>query len=548
MKTKILGKYILIVLVVFSMFACGSDFLDEVNPNTSTEDTYWQTEADAEAALATIYSPIRGQMYGYWGAFTGFQNQNVRGDDLLPVYDDPQTWAITDFTNDANNPRVGYDNGGGDWELLYLGINRSNNFLVNIDRVEMDDNTKEEMKGEAYFLRAWNYFMLVINWGDIPLRLTPVSSVEETMAPSASEAEIWVQIESDLKEAKSRLPITRPEGELGRIIKDAAIAYLGKAYVYQGKFNEAKTELLEIKNSGRHGLIDNPDENYTETNEFNKESIFEINYYQHGTGGVWGNDGSDTPQVNILANFVGAPPGGWYKLQPSESIIDEFTKEERPAGSDSRWDKRMYTNFFFKYSDYNDVRPDETWYGSQEVTMDDLWKNTETKRIGNNGINKPNYSDIDGKSGRFIIKKFTAFWSSNGDSMYNTEKHTNNIRVMRYAEVLLLLAEAAAKTGDVALANECITTIRDRAGLAKKTFSGDAIMDEIEHQRLLEFFLEGQRFYDLKRWYTPEQVKQIFIERGKVGVANFQPKHFYYPIPQGEINANTAIEQHPLWK
>lgn len=545
MKTKIFYKFILMSLVCCLLTACGDDFLNEVNPNQPTEDTYWNTEADATAALATIYSPVRGQMYGYFGAFTGFQNQNVRGDDVHPIQDDPTTWATTIFTNDPNNSHL-----ADDWGLLYRSISRSNTFIANIDRVQMDSKVKDEMLGEAYFLRAWNYFMLVINWGDIPLRLTPIQSTDESMAPSVPESQIWEQIEADLKVAKDKLPVTRPAAQNGRITKGAAIAYLGRAYVYLKRYAEAKTELETIMQSPyNYNLVTDYEDNYTEANEFNEESIFEINYAQFGTGGVWGNDGGDTPQVNILGNFVGSPTtGGWYKIQPSKSIVDEFTAEERPSGSDSRWDKRMYTNFFFKYSDYNDTRADESWYpgyGEEPITMDVLWEGTAGKRTGND----PGYSPIDGVPGRFIIKKFTAFWSKNGDTMYHSEKHTNNIRVMRFAEVLLLHAEACAMTGELNDANADLKRIRDRAGLAEKTWgSADDIMKEIEHQRLLEFWMEGHRFYDLKRWYTADQIKSIFTQRGKLGVNNFQAKHVYYPIPQGEMNTNTEIQQHPLWR
>jgi len=542
MKTKIFSNAFIMTLVCCLLVSCNSDFLNETNPNKSTEDTYWNTEADAIAALATIYSPVRGQMYGYWGAFTGFQNQNVRGDDVHPIQDDPTTWQTTVFTNDENNSHL-----ADDWSSLYKSISRSNTLIANIDRVEMDATRKNEILGEAYFLRAWNYFMLVINWGDVPLRLTPIQTTEESMAPSAPEAQIWAQIESDLKEAKAKLPVTRPAAENGRITKGAAIAYLGRAYIYQNKFAEGKAELEEImKSPYNYDLVANYEDNYTESNEFNQESIFEINYAQFGTGGVWGNDGSDTPQVNILGNFVGSPTsGGWYKIQPSKSIVDEFIAEERPSGSDSRWDKRMYTNFFFKYSDYNDPRPDETWYGELAYSMDDLWEGTAGKRTGND----PGYSSINGVPGRFIIKKFTAFWSGNGDSMYHSEKHTNNIRVMRFAEVLLLHAEAAAQTGDIAAATSSLRRIRERAGLADKSWGGkEEIMKEIEHQRLLEFWMEGHRFYDLKRWYSVSEIKNIFTQRGKLGANNFQEKHTYYPIPHGEMNSNTEIQQHPLWR
>jgi hypothetical protein len=540
MKTKILLTLIAAVSLLF-VVGCGADFLEETNPNQPTEDTYWNTEADAEAALATIYSPVRGQMYGYWGAFTGFQNQNVRGDDLHPIQDDPTTWQTTVFVNDPNNSHL-----ADDWNLLYRSISRSNTFLANIDRVEMDATRRGEFTGEALFLRAWNYFMLVINWGGVPLRLTPIESSEEAMMAAATEDEVWAQIEADLKAAKEILPVHRPASESGRITRGAASAYLGRLYVYRERWADAVRELGELMTAPySYDLVPDYEDNFTSSNEFNQESIFEINYAQHGTGGVWNNDDPTTPQVNILGNFVGSPvSGGWYKIQPSKSIVDEYTREERPAGSDSRWDKRMYTCFFFKYSDYGDTRPDETWYGDKKLSMDDLWEGTSGKRTGND----PGYSAIDGVPGRFIIKKFTAFWSSIGDTMYHSEKHTNNIRVMRFAEVLLLYAEAAARNGDLSGATSSLNRIRTRAGLSSGSWdSPAAVMAEVEHQRLLEFWMEGHRFYDLKRWYNVAQIKTIFTERGKLGAAAFQEKYLYYPIPQSEINSNTAIKQNPMW-
>lgn len=537
----------IIFLAIFSALAgCQADFLNEVNPNRPTEGTYWRNAEDASSALATVYSPVRGQMYGYWGAFTGFQNQNVRGDDVHPIQDDPTTWQTTVFSNDPNNSHL-----ADDWSLLYRSISRANTLLANIGRCEMDSSERDQMIGEALFLRAWNYFMLVINWGGVPLRLTPIDSTVGAMVPASSEAEVWRRIEDDLKEAKAKLPLTRPASQNGRVTRGAAIAYLGRAYVYQKKFAEAKAELALIMTSPyTYDLVPDYEDNFTETNEFNAESIFEFNYAQFGTGGVWGNDGADTPQINILANFVGSPStGGWYKIQPSKSIVDEFTQEERPAGSDSRWDKRMYTNFFFKYSDYGDTRPDENWYigysAAGSVSMDDLWTGTAGKRTGND----PGYTPIGGVPGRFIIKKFTAWWSKNGDSMYHSEKHTNNIRVMRFAEVLLLHAEAAAQTDDFGAASADLTRIRTRAGLGAKTWaSKEELMAEIEHQRLLELWMEGHRFYDLKRWYATDKIKTIFTARGKLGAAEFQPKHIYFPIPQSEMNTNTGISQSSDWK
>lgn len=539
MKTNIL-RYFLATLVTCILASCSGDFLDEKNPNETTEDHFWKTIADAESALATTYAPIRNQMEGYFGAYTGFQNQNVRGDDVFPLEDDPDAWKITIFNNTPNTGLL-----PSDWSALYTSISRANTVIKKTPEIDATQPEKDAIIAEAHFLRAWNYFILAINWGDVPLRLDP----ENSMAPMASVTEIWSLIESDLKIAKASLPAVRPATQYGRASKGAAIAYLGKAYLYQGKMQEAKTELDEIvgKAPYNYGLVDDPEDNYTATNEFNKESVFEINYSQHGTGGIWNENGANSMMGNALPQFFGTSlGGGWSKIAAAPFIIDEFFKEERPVGSESKFDKRIYANFFFKYSDYGDVKPDEAWYGEKEYNFDQIWdEQLKGKFVGGNN---PNYPDYYGKPGRFVMKKFTRFWDAMGDNCDYAEKPDNNLRVMRYAEVLLMHAEAAAKTGDLSAAINDLHLVRDRAGLTRKNWANaDEIMKEVEHQRLLEFWMEGQRFYDLKRWYSYSEIKDIFIRNNKRGAQNFQEKHLYYPIPQGEINSNTEAVQNPKW-
>jgi hypothetical protein len=132
--------------------------------------------------------------------------------------------------------------------------------------------------------------------------------------------------------------------------------------------------------------------------------------------------------------------------------------------------------------------------------------------------------------------------------MGHKEGKANNLRAMRFSEVLLMYAEACAKTDDVNGANTAIKAVRQRAGLKEKTFTQAELMPEIEHQCLLEFFGEGHRFDDLKRWYSTEEIKAIFNENEKQGAEYFQEKHRYYPIPSGELNNNNAMVQTELWK
>ena len=542
MKTNILKKLVLVPAAVLAMTGCNeSDFLSFTNPNEYVEDTYWSSEANAQAAMATIYSPIRSQMYGYFGGYTGWHTMNRADDTWFILGEEAHNWQPATFTNTPNTAES-------DFGRIYNTINRANVLLNNIHKVNMDQTKMNELIGEASFLRGYAYFLLVTNFGDVPLRLVSAAeSLEETMKPSSPEADIWKQVEADFKTAKEYLPITRPSDEAGRVTKGTAIAYLGKTYNYLKRYEEGEAELKTIMQSPyTYDLTENFEDNFTEYTELNKESIFELVYEGKYGSGTWGAEGPNDTQGWVIPNFAGPHgTGGWFKWMPTASIVDDFIVEERPAGSDTRFDKRMYTSFFWKHSDYETTVEDGAWFG--DMSFDEIWEACATKRLRG----EPDYPTISGKPGRFLIKKFTNFYKNEAEanSMYNQANQNNNLRVMRFAEVLLLHAEACIKTNKLAEAAADLTRIRDRAGLAKKTWNGaDELWEEMVHQNELEFFFEGHRFFDLKRWYSYEEMKQIFVKNKKQGAENFQPKHFYLPIPQNELNTNEAIEQHPMWR
>ena len=542
MKTNILKKLVLVPAAVLAMTGCNeSDFLSFTNPNEYVEDTYWSSEANAQAAMATIYSPIRSQMYGYFGGYTGWHTMNRADDTWFILGEEAHNWQPATFTNTPNTAES-------DFGRIYNTINRANVLLNNIHKVNMDQTKMNELIGEASFLRGYAYFLLVTNFGDVPLRLVSAAeSLEETMKPSSPEADIWKQVEADFKTAKEYLPITRPSDEAGRVTKGTAIAYLGKTYNYLKRYEEGEAELKTIMQSPyTYDLTENFEDNFTEYTELNKESIFELVYEGKYGSGTWGAEGPNDTQGWVIPNFAGPQgTGGWFKWMPTASIVDDFIVEERPAGSDTRFDKRLYTSFFWKHSDYETTVEDGAWFG--DMSFDEIWEACATKRLRG----EPDYPTISGKPGRFLIKKFTNFYKNEAEanSMYNQANQNNNLRVMRFAEVLLLHAEACIKTNKLAEAAADLTRIRDRAGLAKKTWNGaDELWEEMVHQNELEFFFEGHRFFDLKRWYSYEEMKQIFVNNKKQAAENFQPKHFYLPIPQNELNTNEAIEQHPMWR
>lgn len=542
MKTNIFKKLVLVPVTALALVGCNeSDFLDYTNPNEVVEDTYWTSEANAQAAIATIYSPIRGQMYGYFGGYTGWHTMNRADDTWFILGEEAHNWQPATFTNTANTAES-------DFGRIYNTVNRANVLLSNINKVDMDQTKMNELIGEASFLRGYAYFLLVTNFGDVPLRLVSAAeNSEEIMKPSSPETDIWKQVEADFKTAKEYLPVTRPSDEAGRVTKGTAIAYLGKTYNYLQRYEEGEAELKTIMQSPyTYDLTENFEDNFTEYTELNKESIFELVYEGKYGSGSWGSEGPNDTQGWVIPNFAGPQgTGGWFKWMPTASIVDDFIVEERPAGSDTRFDKRMYTSFFWKHSDYETTVEDGAWFG--DMSFDEIWEACATKRLRG----EPDYPTINGKPGRFLIKKFTNFYKNEAESnsMYNQANQNNNLRIMRFAEVLLLHAEACIKTGKLAEAATDLTRIRDRAGLAKKTWNGaDELWEEMIHQNELEFFFEGHRFFDLKRWYSYDEMKQIFVKNKKQGAENFQPKHFYLPIPQGEMNTNTAIEQHPMWR
>ena len=547
-----------------ALTSCSDSFLDLKDPNHFTNENFWKDKADAESALAAAYSPIKYQMYGYYGAFDGWLNLNSRGDDIFTILNEEASmWDIANFQNSATT-------GNDPFGALYAGIQRANIVLRYIDNVPASGITESDratIKGEALTLRAYQYFLLVNNYGDVPLRLIP-SNEDDPNKTSSPQAEIWAQIETDLITAinDGNLPENRPAEQKGRIEKGTAITILGKVYATQHKYAEAKTLLKGLIDSSydpfglpstgkRYRLMENFVDNFTTAHENNAESVFELQYSSDGDMS-WGNEGGIS-LGSSLAQFIGpAKSGGWAKLMPSAFLVSEFTAETRGTDSklvDSKYDKRIYASMFFTPSEYGDwVSEKNGWYDGKFYgglfTMDDLWTGNASKMAG--GAPIFNVSQSSGAQiGKFLLKKYTAHYvkSKSADNMGNVEGRANNVRAIRFAETLLLYAEACAKEADKDQANWALNEIRQRAGLPKKDFEQIDLMKEIEHQCLLEFFGEGHRFDDLKRWYTTPQISMILKGNDKQGASNFKEKYKYFPIPSGELN-NSSVEQNPLWK
>lgn len=534
--------------------------------------------------LSAAYNPIRRMSWGYYGGYEGILHYQMRADDMYPTRgEEASTWETLAFTNTPNT-------GNGCWGYIYTGIQLANEFLYRAPNVDMDKTKLDQLLGEAYCLRGFWYFRVRTDFNEGVLRTLPQDADPEAH-PLSSAEEILDQAIADLKEAKARLPKTRPSEEAGRVTQGLASAMLGKAYLWKGDFAAAKTELESVMNDYGYDLMADYEKNFRDDTEFNQESVWEINFEAFGdSGDAWGSSTGDNAFMgNVIGHYFGPTlkggagtglnqGGGWYKMHPSPFLVKQFVSEPRPAGSDTKWDKRLYTTCFFKYSDYNDVKEDETFFDS--FPFDSIFKYTalpegDDKYRIKSGMS-PAYPDIEGKEGRFLMKKHTPWWNKAGCTMYsNNSGRITNYRIMRFAEVLFLHAEACLETGDNAAAMRDINRIRTRAGLPEKQL-GDksAIMEELRNQKLLEFAGENIRWDDMVRWYEFDELKSIMQARktdtkvwepiwengmitgyrftGQIidsqNFSNFQKKHLYFPIPQSEVDANLNLEQKTDWR
>lgn len=507
-------KKILSILIAGSLItSCKESTLELENPNQITSSTYWKTENDVLSSLAATYTLLRNVDGGFWGV-RGIELANGRGDDFFIRNDVAPLYQLSTFTNTPDNGTA-----NSLWDISYRAIFRANQVLENIDRItDLSEQKKKEYIAEAKFLRGLNYFNLVINFGDIPLRLKVPVTKDDYFAPKAAEADVWKQVIQDFTEASADLPVTYPAEWLGRATRGSALGYLGKAYIYTSDWQQAETTLKQLTTAPfSYQLMANYGDNFVPTKENNSESVFEIQLADVGGTNPWaGENAAQALGVTTAQEFAPAEVAGWFEVSPTDKLFNEFQKEKTVTGT---VDPRMIATLAWDY-------PGSVFY------------------------NKP-FSAFKLLFGyKSMFKKYQNYWQNNeltGSSGAVSYTSDNNERALRYADVLLMIGEAVTMQGRVPEAYPYVQAIRDRAQLAPLTqgLNQDQMMAEIRHQRMIEFARENQRFYDLKRWGL---LQQEITNSDKVGKQFFSAeKHSLFPIPQNEINANPQITQNSNW-
>ena len=488
--------------------------LDIQNPNQATIELFWQSAEDAEKGVNAIYSTFHREGPSRWLPML----HTVRSD----VGYSASPWSdLANALDKFIQPDYNFGPVATVWQGNYVGIFRANQVLENVPAIEMNEELKQRLLGEAYFLRAFFYYHLASLWGNVPIILDP--STPEDVPPTSSREEVWAQVEQDLIAAAAMLPAVYDDpADLGRATRGAANALLAKTFMQQNKYEQAEEPLewlVEGPGAAIYGLIEDYRDNFLVTTENNRESVFEIQYAENPTETT--DDDIATPNHNFgtsIAQFYAPRPIGWSDAQAHRWVVHEFQEEETVNGER---DPRLPVTFLF---DSTDVR-------GPQFTM--VYGQPFNTRIARNERN-----DV-------WFRKFL------NDHWKNEEgyRSPNNWRFIRYSDVLLMYAETLNALGRTDEAYQYVDRVRQRVNLpalsdVKPGLSQDQFLEQIKHERLLELTGEGHRWNDLLRW---GDLGAELAERDPA-FANFEEgKHELLPIPQRDLDINPNLVQNPRW-
>jgi starch-binding outer membrane protein, SusD/RagB family len=514
-------KYIAPILGLTLMTASCSKKLDQENPNSITSGDFWKTADDAVKGVNAAYGSLLVE--GTYMRSTPFL-LDTRGDDVKSNSPWGQMRNTGKFALDINDEAL-Y---GWAFNAYYEGIARSNQVIDFVPGIEMDAELKNRVLGQAYFLRGLYFFHLVNMYGNVALPTQFPKSKDDFFVPQSTEQQGWEQVIADLKKAAELLPasynnVNGPDkNQLGRATKGAAMGYLGKAYLFTKKYSEAAAQFKAVMDLNVYGLMTDYKDNFRLATENNKESIFEVQFDREAGGkdlGWQGVPNSSWGKTSARAITYGPPGFGWTDVQPTRFIFNEFQKEKTIAGTE---DPRLTATLFYN-------KPGLKLYGQDFATY---------------------YATDAGKLNDLFVAKY-----QNSETMDNEFDWRSgmNERLMRYSDILLMYAECLNELGQTSQAYPYIQMVRSRVGLpdlatAKPNMTQQQMRDQIAHERLLEFSLEGHRFDDIKRWgWLKDATKLAQLKQNDPEFEGYVPGRELLPIPPSELRVNKGFTQNSGW-
>lgn len=510
-----LFKLVIVTLILTISTSCSDDdFLEQTSADQLTSANFWRNAEDAQSGLVAAYSELESRS-DFWD---GWQEgrpvvEYFRSDYALPGPD------ASNYSHWMSIFNFNYTNGHTFldviWTTNYRGLNFANQVITKVADMTADqisDAEKKQIIGEATFLRAYYHFKLLTLYEQIIIRTELVTN-ETLDKPLSSRPEAWQVILDDFHQAAEMLqPVENTEP--GRATKGAALAYLGKAYMYKAgdatsmEASDFENAVLAFKpivdgSAGAYALEPDYSSLFNGENENNSESIFELQFKTA--------DATSDNSTRLHA-FVGDwSIGGWGGIAATMDLVKEM-KSEGMTSSDGLYDNRLYGSLYFKDPFYNNNSTKQM----QGSTWDALMMET--------------YGDTNDNSVYF--RKWLPNYVSNNSYV------GVNVVLMRYADVLLMYAEALNETGATAQAIPLINKVREVHGHMPPITgtSQTDVKNQIIHERTMELTLESVRFFDLRRWGLLDQAMQA------AGRTNFNAaSHAYLPIPLSEVQSNSAI-------
>ena len=509
--------YILtVVLLMTGVAGCSDDFLSA----SSTEKQEAGAPAYEGAILANLAAAYQILL------FDSYANQNynsiplmadLRSDDIFKgggdAGDQRQLYLLSLFTSTPQELPEGL------WSVLFTGIARSNNAISACENaVEVPERKLNQYKAEAHFLRAYYTHLLWKFWGNVPYFEEPLTT-PPYMAKQYTADEVYAEIMQDIEVATTDgwLPMRLEKDDknvdipasIGRVNKAAALMLKARVVMYQkdqGRYAEVTADMAEIMRSNEYNLFGDFAAMWLDENEFNKESIFEVNHLPEGKtwGSGWQGYGTNLPAFISPNELKGGKEtgdfkGGWGFGPVRQSTWDIYeTGDSRREGSINKWEPGQYT-----------------------------------ARFQDTGLFMAKYAARVG-------------YNPQGDVDLN---YCNNLRVFRYAETLLTYAELVTMHGQSPVggitAQACLDEVRQRA--FGKVSSIPATAANIKLERRREFVGEGMRFWDIVRWGDTAHLTENLTDFNSVRSWNDNWK--YLPIPQSEIDKTAgtefALQQNP---
>lgn len=515
---KILNRIITIFFISAILVGCQNDLLDKNPKDRLSPSTFFQDETQSKMALMGVYNAIQPNATPTHFYQFEFMSDNGYCQAAWQGSNEVGSWS-TNSTSWAPYAK---------WTQDYAIISRANEFIQDIANANVTDAVKEQMTAEAKFLRGYAYSDLITYFGDVPL-ITKVLSLSDAYVSRTPKSEVLTQILSDFDDASSVLPISYSGSDIGRATKGAALAYKAKILLYNQQWADAALAAKQVIDLHIYELFPDYGGLFKEANEDNVEVIFDIQYIQ------------TQPQPWPAEPFV---LGTWQTSNMTASLINSYYMTNGKPITDAT-------------SGYNAQDP----YVNRDPRLDATVVLPGTK-YGNATFIPASYAEYPcGAKPR----KYAEY------GVPDVNISSLNTILMRYADILLMRAEALVESGNTSQeVYDLVDQVRARVGMPSVEsvegtgLSQDQLRTIVRHERRVEFAMEGTRYADMLRWKDKSLVHDVYgydksklsdpnvpadwvFDQIKIAPRTFDAaKGWLWPIPQADIDINkNLLPQNP---